>query len=61
MKDIFLALDVHGVACVIAALRADYHVGLFRQNINDLSLAFVAPLGPHQNRIGHSSIKIPER
>src|SRR5688572_8165801 len=35
-----------GVAGVVAALEADDHVRLLRQEVRDLALALVAPLGP---------------
>ena len=53
VQDVFLALDVDGVAGVVAALRADHHVRLLGQHVNDLAFAFVAPLGADQNRIRH--------
>ena len=33
---------------VVAALGTHHHVGLFRQNIDNLALSFIAPLGAHQ-------------
>ena len=36
----------HGVAGVVAALEADDHVRLLRQEVRDLALALVTPLGP---------------
>jgi hypothetical protein len=35
------------------ALEADHDVGLFRQPVDDLALAFVAPLGPDYHDIRH--------
>ena len=32
------------MACVVAALAADNQIGLTRKDINELALAFVAPL-----------------
>ena len=53
VEDIFLAFDEDGVAGVVTALRADDDIRLLRQNINDFALAFIAPLGAHENCIGH--------
>ena len=47
VQDVFLAFDVDGVAGVVAALRADHHVRLLGQHVNDLAFAFIAPLGAH--------------
>ena len=47
VQDIFLALDMDGMAGVVAALGADDDVRLLGQNINDLAFAFIAPLGAH--------------
>jgi len=35
-----------GVTSIVAALEADDHIRLLRQEVRDLALAFVAPLGP---------------
>jgi hypothetical protein len=40
-----------GVASVVAALVAHHHLGLFRQEVNNLSLTFITPLGSHDNDI----------
>jgi hypothetical protein len=40
---------------VVSTLRAHNDVRLFGQNIDNLSFAFVTPLGADQNRIGHKS------
>ena len=51
-------LPVHAVAHdrvagVVAALEADHHVGLLGQQVDDLALALVAPLGAHDHDSGH--------
>ena len=43
-----------GVACVGTALEADDNIGVLRQHIGDLALAFVAPVGA-DDRFYHSS------
>lgn len=43
----------HGVAGVVTALEADYHVGAFREIVDHASLALVAPLGAHHHRHRH--------
>jgi hypothetical protein len=49
------------MAGVIAALSSDDHVRVLRQHVDNLALAFIAPLGAHQYCICHKSqIKIPE-
>ena len=45
VQDVFLPFDVDRVAGVVAALRADHHVRLLGQHVNDLAFAFIAPLG----------------
>ena len=42
-----------GVARIGSALKADHHVGLLGQQIGDLALAFVAPVGTY-NRFDHN-------
>ena len=39
-----LTVDDHGVAGVVAALVADDHAHLFREQVGELRLAFVSPL-----------------
>src|SRR5438874_1543815 len=50
-QDEFPAADIHGVAGVVAALKARDDVELRRQQIDDLALAFVAPLGAQYREI----------
>ena len=45
VEDERLVADVHGVAGVGAALIANYPVGALREDVNELALAFVPPLG----------------
>ena len=42
-----------GVAGVVAALEADHHIRLLGKEVDDLALAFVAPLGAHDHDAGH--------
>ncbi len=44
------------VAGIVAALEAHHHVGSRRQPVDDLALAFVAPLGADHRDIGHYSV-----
>ena len=45
MEDILFTADEDGVAGVVASLHADHDVGPVNENVNNFSLAFVAPLG----------------
>ena len=47
------AVDDQGVAGIMAALEADDDVGLLGEPVDDLALAFVAPLGPDHYNIRH--------
>ena len=40
----------------MAALKADHDIGLLGQPIDDLALAFVAPLGADHDNIGHQEV-----
>jgi hypothetical protein len=42
-----------GVAGVVATLAPHHHVGLRREHIDYFAFAFIAPLGPDQNRVRH--------
>ena len=42
-----------GVACVRATLIAYDHIGFTRENIDNLALSFVSPLGSDDYQIGH--------
>ena len=59
VQDIFLFADEDGVAGVVAALSADDDIRPLGQHIDDFAFAFIAPLGAHENRIGHSLICAP--
>jgi hypothetical protein len=48
-----LAFAHDRVPGVVAALEADDHVGALGQQVNDLALAFVAPLGANDHDPGH--------
>ena len=48
-----LVADDERVAGVVAALEADDHVGAARQPVDDLALAFVAPLGADDGDVSH--------
>ena len=66
VQDVLGLANIDGVTGVVAALRADDDVRLLRQNVDDLALALIAPLGAYENSVGHSlvllsrEIKIPE-
>ena len=48
-----VAVDDQRMAGIVAALEADHDVGLLGQPVDDLALAFVAPLGADHDHIGH--------
>ncbi len=47
------AVDHQRMAGIVAALEAHHHIGALRQPVDDLALAFVAPLGADDHDIGH--------
>jgi hypothetical protein len=47
------AVDDERMPGVVAALKAHHDIGLLRQPIDDLALAFVAPLGADNHHAGH--------
>ncbi len=47
------AVDHERMAGIVAALKAHHDIGALRQPIDDLALAFVAPLGADDHDIGH--------
>ena len=51
MKDEFLAVHHQGVAGVVAALIPHHHPGPLGQEVDDLPLAFVTPLGAHHHYV----------
>jgi hypothetical protein len=44
------------MASIVAALKADDHIGAMAQPIDDLAFSFVAPLGAHDRYRGHRCI-----
>ncbi len=54
LQGVLLAVDDHGVSGVVAAL-VPHHVGvLFRQQVDDLGFALIAPLGSDDDGDGHA-------
>ena len=53
MEHELLAVDVNGMAGVVAALIAGHHAEMWREQVDDLALAFVPPLRA-QNRDVHA-------
>ena len=51
MQDEFLVVELDGMARVIAALITDNDIAFPREKIDDLPLAFIAPLSPNQNAV----------
>ena len=49
-----LTVDHHRVPGVVAPLVADDHLHVTGQQIGELSLTLVAPLGPHDHGCGHA-------
>ncbi len=47
VQHVFLTADENGVSRVVPALGTDHDVRPFRQDVNDLALAFIAPLRAH--------------
>ena len=54
LEDLVAAHD--GVARVVAALVADDHRDLFREEVGRLALALVAPLQPDDHGRGHQRL-----
>ena len=50
-----LVADHERMAGIVPALEPHDHVRLFGQPVDDLALAFVAPLGAHDNHVRHRS------
>jgi len=53
LQDKLTAADVDGVAGVVAALVSRHYVESLREQVNDLTFAFIAPLGAKHNEIAH--------
>src|SRR2546422_7703899 len=49
MEAEFLAGVSDGVAGIVTALRANHHVGLLREKVDDLALSFVTPLAAYED------------
>ena len=64
-QDEFLAIDDQRVRGVVAALKADDHVGVGRQQVDNFAFAFIAPLGAdhgdsfHIMSARHAHIRAP--
>ena len=56
-----LAVDDQRMAGIVAALEAHDDVGAFRQPVDDLALALVAPLRADDHHIGHVSFPLRRR
>ena len=56
-----IVVDDERMAGVMAALKAHHDVGLDRQPIDDLALAFVAPLGADHHHIRHRTYRLAPR
>ena len=50
------AINDKSMARIVAALKPHYHIGALGQPVHQLSLAFIAPLGPDHRHIGHSKL-----
>ena len=49
VEHVALTADFNGVSGVVAALEANHHIDVTGEHVDELSLAFVTPLGPDQN------------
>ena len=58
MQNVLGAADDDGVPRVVAALAANHDLSVFGKKIDDLSFAFITPLGADENRIGHNSFEM---
>ena len=52
------AVDDQGVAGIVAALKAHDDIGALRQPVDDLALAFVAPLGADDYHVSQLKILV---
>ena len=55
-----LAVDHDGVPGVVAALVADDHLHLLGQEVGELALALITPLGPDDHGCGHACSSVAE-
>jgi hypothetical protein len=53
--------DHHGMAGVVAPLKSNHQVGMFGQQVNYFTLAFVPPLGSDNYDICHNVISLIRR
>ena len=53
MQNVFFAMDDDRMACIVTTLIASNNIEAIRQEVNDLTFAFVAPLGAHDYQICH--------
>ncbi len=49
MQFVCLSFNHHGVAGIVSSLIARYHICFLSQQVDDLSFAFIAPLGSHNS------------
>ena len=61
MQNIFRPAMNHGMAGVVPALAAHDDVRVRREHVDDLALAFIAPLRADQNGVGHGNNKLSRR
>ena len=54
MEDEALLAHLDGVAGVVAAVVAGHDLDLLREQVHDLALAFVAPLGADHHDVWHA-------
>ena len=55
VKNVFLTVANNGVASVVTALSPHHDVGFLREEVDDLSLTFIAPLGANHYGVRHES------
>ena len=53
MQNVFFAMDDDRMARIVSALIASDNIEAICQEVNDLTFAFVAPLGTHDYQICH--------
>jgi hypothetical protein len=53
VENIFLTADDDRVTGVVTALAADDDVGFIREEVDDFSFSFIAPLGADENGVWH--------
>ncbi len=53
-----LVADHQGMAGIVAALVAHHVLGILGVDVDDLALAFIAPLGAYDNHIGHVEFRL---